>query len=157
LEAFHNAESNQRETVLATLKQTLERYFDEDVNQRERDITQIEERVKNLREQLERRREKKQEIIDLQIKVAQNEAEGLGFFGMPGVPEPGPSPVARSRPANQRAIIEERIERTRSEANQEGRGPNPQPARPPQAGTLNDLFGPAPVPANPPLPAGPPR
>jgi hypothetical protein len=37
-------------------------------------------RLQKLQAQLDRRREKKQEIIDLQVKLAVNEAEGLGFF-----------------------------------------------------------------------------
>ena len=47
---------------------------------REHELTQIEERLTKLRELLERRRKKKQEIIELQTKVALNEAEGLGFY-----------------------------------------------------------------------------
>ena len=37
--------------------------------------------MQKLRAQLDRRREKKQEIIELQLKLAVNEADGLGFFG----------------------------------------------------------------------------
>ena len=38
---------------------------------------------KSSASQLDRRREKKSEIIDLQAKVAINEADGLGFYGQP--------------------------------------------------------------------------
>ena len=48
--------------------------------QREQELKQIEERLTKLRELLDRRRTKKQEIIDLQTKVALNEADGLGFY-----------------------------------------------------------------------------
>ena len=50
------------------------------MSEREKELAKIEERLTNLRELLERRRTKKQEILDLQAKVALNEAEGLGFY-----------------------------------------------------------------------------
>jgi polyhydroxyalkanoate synthesis regulator phasin len=65
------------------LADLLGKYFDEDMARREKDVTKLEERLAKLREQLQRRREKKQDIIDLQIQVALNEAEGLGFVSRP--------------------------------------------------------------------------
>lgn len=61
----------------------LNEYFDKDLLRREEDLQQIEARVKTLREQLAKRRQKKDEIIELQIRVAENEADGLGFFSRP--------------------------------------------------------------------------
>jgi hypothetical protein len=58
----------------------LSKCYDDDVAQREKELKQIEDRLAKLRELLDRRRTKKQEIIELQMKVAQNEAEGLGFY-----------------------------------------------------------------------------
>lgn len=78
--------SKARETKL--LSDLLNEFFEVDARRREVELAQIEERVKKLREQLDRRREKKQEIIDLQLKVALNEADGLGFFTGPAGPEP---------------------------------------------------------------------
>ncbi len=46
-------------------------------------MADIEARLDKLRSQLDRRREKKQDIVDLQVKVAINAAEGLGFPGQP--------------------------------------------------------------------------
>ncbi|MFO1092581.1 MAG: hypothetical protein U0992_04600 [Planctomycetaceae bacterium] len=51
---------------------------------REQEIRDIEERVKKLQAQLERRRAAKAELLDLQLKVLVNEAEGLGFYGRGG-------------------------------------------------------------------------
>ena len=62
------------------LADLLSKSYDEDMAQRERELKQIEERLTKLRDLLSRRRSKKQEIIDLQIKVALNEADGLGFY-----------------------------------------------------------------------------
>jgi len=62
------------------LAELLSKSYDDDMVQREHELKQIEERLTKLRELLERRRTKKQEIIELQTKVALNEAEGLGFY-----------------------------------------------------------------------------
>jgi hypothetical protein len=48
--------------------------------QRKKELEQLEKRLANLREQLDRRKTKKSEIVDLQMKVLLNEADGLGFF-----------------------------------------------------------------------------
>ena len=50
---------------------------------REMGSYKLEERLGKLRAQLKRRRAKRQEIIDLQIQVAVNEADGLGFLSRP--------------------------------------------------------------------------
>lgn len=63
------------------LRQRLDEYFESDMHKREQQLIDIQARVQRLRTQLEHRRAKKQEIIDLQAKVAINEAEGLGFYG----------------------------------------------------------------------------
>jgi hypothetical protein len=65
------------------LEQLLDDYFKEDMERREEELANVEERVKQLRELLERRREKKREIVDLQVRVLLNEADGLGFFSEP--------------------------------------------------------------------------
>jgi hypothetical protein len=62
------------------LADLLNKCYDEDMAQRERELKQIEERLTKLRELLSRRRAKKQDIIDLQTKVALNDADGLGFY-----------------------------------------------------------------------------
>jgi hypothetical protein len=62
------------------LTDLLSKSYDEDMAQRERELKQIEERLAKLRELLSRRRSKKQDIVDLQVKVALNDADGLGFY-----------------------------------------------------------------------------
>jgi len=59
-------------------------YFDTDMKQREQDIADIEARVTRLRGQLEKRREAKTKLVELQLQVLVNEAEGLGFYSQPG-------------------------------------------------------------------------
>ena len=77
-----------RKAAQKKLDEALSKYFDDDMVQREKEIKQVEERVTKLRELLEHRRAGKQEIIDLEAKVALNEANGLGFYD--GEPSGGP-------------------------------------------------------------------
>jgi hypothetical protein len=77
-----------RKAAQKKLDEALGKYFDEDMVQREKDLKQVEERVTKLRDLLERRRAGKQEIIELEAKVALNQANGLGFYD--GEPSGGP-------------------------------------------------------------------
>jgi TolA-binding protein len=63
------------------LETAVDKQFDEDLKNRETELTKLEERLTKLRAQLDRRRKAKAEIIQLQIKVLVNEADGLGFSG----------------------------------------------------------------------------
>ena len=63
------------------LTEVLNQCFEEDMQVRAKELESIAARLQQLQQQLDRRRAKKQEIIDLQVKVAVNEADGLGFFG----------------------------------------------------------------------------
>lgn len=62
----------------------LSGFFDEDMKNREAGIVKIEERVKKLRAQLEKRRDAKDRLVDLQVQLLVNEANGLGFYSQPG-------------------------------------------------------------------------
>lgn len=66
----------------------LSEYFDADMKLREEEIRDIEERVKKLQAQLERRREAKSKLVELQLQLLVNEAEGLGFYGRSGFDGP---------------------------------------------------------------------
>jgi hypothetical protein len=80
-DAVHNAKGDE-ETKAATkkLSELVDKCFDEDMAQRKKELEQLEKRLANLREQLDRRKTKKSEIVELQMKVLLNEADGLGFF-----------------------------------------------------------------------------
>jgi hypothetical protein len=73
-------DEDDREDAQRELNELLDGYFEEDMERREEELANVERRVKELRELLERRREKKDEIIRLQVEVLRNEADGLGFF-----------------------------------------------------------------------------
>jgi hypothetical protein len=62
------------------LRRLLSEYFEKDMKRRKTDLDEMEKRLGKLRNQLERRQAKMDEIVDLQIKVLINEADGLGFF-----------------------------------------------------------------------------
>jgi hypothetical protein len=64
----------------ANLRALLTNYFDEDMKRRVAELQEMETRLRKLQEQLARRQTKMQEIVELQIKVLTNEADGLGFF-----------------------------------------------------------------------------
>ncbi|TVS16055.1 MAG: hypothetical protein EA424_14920, partial [Planctomycetaceae bacterium] len=75
------ADDQQKEAIKGQLSSILEDYFQRDLQQRSSEIDSIEQRVQRLREQLEQRQQAKDEILQLQLKVLENEAAGLGFFG----------------------------------------------------------------------------
>ena len=74
----------EKEKARQGISTALSDYFDTDMKKREQDIADIEARVTKLRTQLEKRREAKAKLVDLQLKVLVNEAQGLGFYSQPG-------------------------------------------------------------------------
>ncbi len=72
-----------KDKALKRLHDLASKYFEEDMEVRKKELADIEARLAKLRSQLDRRRAKKDEIVDLQMKVAINEAEGLGFTSAP--------------------------------------------------------------------------
>jgi hypothetical protein len=94
-EALSAAEDDEaKDEAQEKLSGLLNEYFEEDMKRREEELASVEKRVRQLRELLERRRDKKDDIIELQTNVLRNEADGLGFFsgegpgGLPGRPHP---------------------------------------------------------------------
>lgn len=79
---YRDAEIDQdKEHAKQEISTALSDYFDANMKVREEEIRDIEARVKKLQAQLERRRAAKAELLELQLKVLVNEAEGLGFYG----------------------------------------------------------------------------
>ena len=80
-EAVRNADGEEETSAARkALTELVEKCFDADMVNREKELAELEKRMAKLREQLDRRRTKKQDIMDLQIKVLLNEADGLGFY-----------------------------------------------------------------------------
>ncbi len=90
---LHEAKDDEaKSNAQQELSELLNKYFDDDMQRREEELVKVEERLKNLRSLLEKRRAKQREIIELQIKVLLNEADGLGFFNNASPPG-GPFPM----------------------------------------------------------------
>ena len=82
--AVRNADNDEdRKKATEELASALDEYFEQDMKARTKEVKEIQARVEKLEAQLDRRREKKAEIIDLQLKVVLNEADGLGFYSEP--------------------------------------------------------------------------
>ena len=61
-------------------REVMSKYFDQELKRREQELETIEARVKKLREHFEKRRSSKEGILDLQLKIIEHEADGLGFL-----------------------------------------------------------------------------
>ncbi len=76
-----NKSDDEKAKVKQVIEDLLNQYFDEDIKLRQAKIMEIEQRVAKLKAQLEKRRAAKSELVQLQLKLIENEAAGLGFFG----------------------------------------------------------------------------
>ncbi len=93
-EELRDAEGDEAQAKAQTnLRDLLSKYFVDDMKRRQAELEEMASRLRKLEEQLARRRDRMQEIVDLQIKVLINEADGLGFFssGQPSDSQPTPN------------------------------------------------------------------
>ena len=89
--------------VTAELREALGEYFDRDMEFRQKELVEVKKGLVDMSDCLKRRADAKDEIVDLQLQMIVNEAEGLGFFSdadarniLPGVTFGGwskPSPL----------------------------------------------------------------
>lgn len=96
-----------QEAATKQLTELLDQYFEQDMKSRAQELNDIAARLEKLRAQLDRRRQKKQEIIDLQVKVALNEADGLGFYGSPSPLGPFVPDIDVMTPSDDATPVEE--------------------------------------------------
>lgn len=94
----------ERESVQSDLKQAMSAYFDEDMKRRQQELEDIRKRIDNMETHLARRISAKQDIVDLQVKMFTNEAEGLGFFEQTNSARAGQFPT-QSRPVPSPAAL----------------------------------------------------
>ncbi|MEO2014998.1 MAG: hypothetical protein ABGZ53_11575 [Fuerstiella sp.] len=64
------------------LSRVLGEYFDRDMNACQREIDAINAGLKQMFDGFSKRATAKDDIVDLQLQIMVNEAEGLGFFRM---------------------------------------------------------------------------
>ena len=94
---LRDADEAKKAELTKQLEASIAKQFDLDMQSREAELTKLEERMNKLRVQLDRRRKAKSDIIQLQLKVMVNEADGLGFTGQPLQPDHLPRTRALGR------------------------------------------------------------
>lgn len=62
------------------LREALGNYFDRDLEVRRKELEDVKKGLQNMSDRLKKRADAKDEIVDLQVQLMVNEAEGLGFF-----------------------------------------------------------------------------
>src|SRR6185436_2293276 len=70
---------DEKQAAKTALRNVLAKIFEEDMNAREKQAKEIETRLATLRQRYQERQKAANEILDLQLKVLENEAAGLGF------------------------------------------------------------------------------
>lgn len=85
---FRSAEGDAKTVAQKKVVTAFTQYFDADMKLREAGLQKVESQVQKLRSQFDKRVSKKQEIIELQVKLLENEADGLGVFGLPRIEAP---------------------------------------------------------------------
>jgi len=80
VDAFKRAKDDEtRKKTLAAVSVIVSQIFDEDLKRRESEVDDIRHRVSKLKALIEKRKESKDRIVELQLKIQLNEVEGLGF------------------------------------------------------------------------------
>ena len=73
-------DQGERDLIGEELMTSMTAYFEADMKLREAELTGIKKRVDDMEQHLNKRAAAKQEIVDLQVRMFEKEAEGLGFF-----------------------------------------------------------------------------
>lgn len=108
VKALQNAKDDkQKDRAKSDLTKVLNSVFDADLKQREKEIADVEARIKKLKATLDKRRTARDRIIDLQIKVLVNEADGLGFPSRTGSRSviPGMNPFSSFSNRNSNSVF----------------------------------------------------
>ena len=78
---LQGAESEEDESKATTeLREALGEYFDRDMEFRQKELDEVKKGLVDMSDRLQKRANAKDEIVDLQLQMIVNEAEGLGFF-----------------------------------------------------------------------------
>ena len=72
-------DAKQKTEIKAELANVLQRQFDLQLQQREREVSEIEARVRNLREMIEKRKTARQSIVTNRLDQVLNELDGMGW------------------------------------------------------------------------------
>ncbi len=116
---------DEKQAARAGVRKLLVASFDDDMNSREKQVQEIEARIEKLRKKYQERLKLKDQIIDLHLKVLENDAAGLGF------PNDGPMSDSTESPVIDEQAPVQNLPRTRSESTRKG---TDQPGNAPQSG-----------------------
>ncbi|MEQ1826670.1 MAG: DUF1559 domain-containing protein [Pirellula sp.] len=75
-----NSKKNQREDIEKLLRAALSEYFIADMQSRVQEFDKVKARVVEMESKLQRRLDRKQDVIELQLKQMLHKADGLEFF-----------------------------------------------------------------------------
>lgn len=78
LQGAESAEDQSKATT--ELREALGEYFDRDMEFRQKELDEVKKGLRTMSDRLQKRAKAKDEIVDLQLQMIVNEAEGLGFF-----------------------------------------------------------------------------
>lgn len=92
----------EKQAAREQLRKLLAEIFAQDMQMREQQAAEIESRLAKLRQQYQARVKVKDEIIDLQLKVIEQDAAGLGF---PGIVPASEMPSGPMRGANEQSRL----------------------------------------------------
>ena len=93
-----STDEKQRAAIKEALSKVLQRQFDLQIQQREREVSQIEARVKKLREMIAKRNAARQTIVTGRLDQLLNEMDGMGWVAPSGPMSPSGSYQYYSRP-----------------------------------------------------------
>jgi hypothetical protein len=147
--ALRDAKSEEaRSAARKKLVDVLNNIFDEDMKKRATELQKVEDRVKKLRGLYDKRLDKQKEIVELQVKVLENEADGLGFLEdltprPVGWPNSSPAVAPQySVPRPQDIYQERRINPAPLEERPTPPTAQPRPLDPPPAGGYSNSLAP---------------
>lgn len=105
-QVLRGAESAQEKSAARSeLRTALSEYFEADMQQRQQSFAEVKQGLEEMESKLSKRADAKEEIVNLQVKLISNGAEGLGFFASPdrsgtATRLPGPGiPTVPAKPA----------------------------------------------------------
>jgi len=93
-----STDEKQRAAIKEALSKVLQRQFDLQIQQHEREVSEIEARVKKLREMIAKRNAARQSIVSSRLDQLVNEADGMGWAVPSGPMSPSGSYQYYSRP-----------------------------------------------------------
>lgn len=81
LDKLRTSNEENRQEITKEVETALTEYFDRDMEHRKSELERLTKRAEETEARLKKREESRDELIDLQLKSYQQDADGLGLFG----------------------------------------------------------------------------